>query len=106
MQFDTPSKAFEGLSSPSKMFQESPLRNQSTKFADFLNVSLDPNDWTSGAMMDQLDFTRPNAGGITDMPELDIFKGFDKIGSTSQNNSRNPPRSNKPGLPRSYTTQF
>ncbi|KAG5754262.1 hypothetical protein H9Q69_000380 [Fusarium xylarioides] len=106
MQFDTPSKAFEGLSSPSKMFQESPLRNHSTKFADFLNVSLDPNDWTSGAMMDQLDFARPNAGGITDMPELDIFKGFDKIGSTSQNNSRNPPRSNKPGLPRSYTTQF
>ncbi|KAF4437782.1 hypothetical protein F53441_12962 [Fusarium austroafricanum] len=108
IQYDTPSKAFEGLSSPSKMFQESPLRNQSTsKFADFLNVSLDCNDWTSGAMMDQLDFNRPNTGGITDMPDLDIFKGFDKIGSTSQNNGRNNlPRSNKPGLPRSYTTQF
>lgn len=105
LQFDSPSKAFEGLSSPSKMFQESPIRNQSpSKFANFLNVSLDGNDWASAAMVD---FNPHNHVDFSDVSNVDICQGFTKIGSTSQtNNKNNAPRNNKPGLPRSYSTQF
>ncbi|EKJ75068.1 hypothetical protein NXS19_011961 [Fusarium pseudograminearum] len=109
LQFDTPSKAFEGLSSPSKMFQDSPIRNNQSpsKFANFLNVNLDSSDWASSALLGQLDFVPPSPVGVsTDVSSFDIFKGFDKIGSTSQANKNNTSRSNKPGLPRSFSTQF
>ncbi|KAF4984603.1 hypothetical protein FZEAL_240 [Fusarium zealandicum] len=104
IQFETPSKMFEGLSSPSKMFQQSPIRNQSpSKFSSLLEISAD-GDWPA-MMIDPVDFMNHSTADAGDYAGLDILKGFEKIGSGSQN-TNNPPRSNKPGLGRSYSTTF
>ncbi|KAH7329198.1 hypothetical protein B0I35DRAFT_404447 [Stachybotrys elegans] len=96
--FDTPSKAFEGLSSPSKLFQDSPIRgNSPTKFSSFLQGA--DADW-SNLMMDSNGFTGAGAG-TAESGGLDILQGFQKIGSGTQ-----PSRRNKPGMTRSSTTNF
>ncbi|KAF4946318.1 hypothetical protein FSARC_14228 [Fusarium sarcochroum] len=104
-QFDTPSKMFEGLSSPCRMFQQSPIRNQSpSKYSDFLRLPLD-GEWPS--MMDPLQFAAPHTQG-----HVDMLQGFAPIGSRSQgdssNNSRgnNPPRGNRPPPSRTTSSMF
>ncbi|XWW97619.1 hypothetical protein V2A60_005604 [Cordyceps javanica] len=96
---DTPSKAFEGLSSPSKML-ESPTRGSPSKFSaamlevsgdDAWSLAMDPNEFASGN--ENAEF-----GG------LDILQGFQKIGSGSQ--QPKPARAAKPALGRSYSTAF
>lgn len=113
--YDSPSKIFEGLSSPSRMFQQSPIRNQSpSKFASLPDLPADC-DWPS-MMMDPVGFMNHGTPDVANFSNLDIFKGFEKIGSGSQNtsndnenstnsNSANP-RGSKPGLGRSYSTAF
>ncbi|KAL2213636.1 forkhead box protein L2 [Sarocladium strictum] len=94
---ETPSKAFEGMSSPSKMFQQSPLRNQSPcKFNDLpdLNISVDWNLGVGDFMLPQQDASE-NSG-------LDLSQGFERIGSGNTANKS----TKKPALGRSFSTNF
>ncbi|QPH01964.1 hypothetical protein C2857_006168 [Epichloe festucae Fl1] len=103
--FDTPSKAFEGLGSPSKLFQQSPSRMTSpSKFSAMLDIPLDCN-WSSLGM-DPTDFGSYANGG-SDFAGLDILQGFEKIGSGSQTSKqKQQSRSGKPCLNRSFSTAF
>jgi hypothetical protein len=105
MQFlDTPSKAFEGLGSPSKLFQQSPIRgNSPSKFSNILDMSTD-GDWPA-LMIDPNDFMTSTEPDMSDLAGLDILQGFEKIGSGAQS-TRQSSRGSKPGLGRSYTTTF
>lgn len=97
---DTPSKAFEGLSSPSKMLQQSPTRASPSKFsAAMLEMSAD-DTWPPLAM-DPSDFASGNEN--SEFGGLDILQGFQKIGSGSQQSR--PTRPTKT-LGRSYSTAF
>ncbi|OAQ98509.1 hypothetical protein LLEC1_06715 [Akanthomyces lecanii] len=97
---DTPSKAFEGLSSPSKMLQQSPTRASPSKFsAAMLEMSAD-DSWPS-LVMDPSDFASGNEN--SEFGGLDILQGFQKIGSGSQQSK--PTRPTKT-LGRSYSTAF
>ncbi|KAI1879461.1 hypothetical protein JX265_002415 [Neoarthrinium moseri] len=95
MPYETPSKVFEGMSSPSKFFQQSPIAAKSAS-------PLKDSSWTGSL----LDFgiagffeeeNDENAG-------LDILKGFEKIGSTKAANG--PAKASKPALGRSHTSIF
>ncbi|KAM3427691.1 hypothetical protein MY4824_009281 [Beauveria thailandica] len=98
---DTPSKVFEGLSSPSKMLQQSPTRASPSKFsAAMLEISAD-DTWPS-LVMDPSEFASANEN--TEFGGLDILQGFQKIGSGSQQSK--PARPTKPALGRSYSTAF
>ena len=95
---ETPSKAFE-MSSPSKMLQPSPSRNQSPcKFSDMpdLGVSVDWN-------IDVEDFMMPSHTDTAEISGLDLSQGFERIGSGSQATQS---RQGKPALSRSFTTNF
>jgi hypothetical protein len=93
--YETPSKVFEVMSSPSKYLQQSPIAAKMAapikdggwngSFNDFFaNVVEDENDENSG---------------------LDLLGGgFAKIGSIKP--TSNAPRGSKPPLGRSYTTTF
>ncbi|KAK8139237.1 hypothetical protein PG984_002617 [Apiospora sp. TS-2023a] len=88
LPYETPSKVFEGMSSPSKVFiQQSPVKSTSEW------NSMD--DFYSSHFFDEND---ENCAG------LDILQGFEKIGSSS--NTTAPTRASKPGLGRSFTTTF
>lgn len=88
LPYETPSKVFEGMSSPSKVFiQQSPVKSTSEW------NSMD--DFYSSHFFDEND---ENCAG------LDILQGFEKIGSSS--NTAAPIRASKPGLGRSFTTTF
>lgn len=102
--FETPSKAFEGLSSPAKLFEKSPMVNQSpSKFTGGLLEIPADGDWPA-LMVDPADFISNDVSGVTDFSGLDILQGFEKIGSGPQNPKN--PRGSKPGLGRSYSTAF
>ncbi|KAI9166870.1 meiosis-specific transcription factor mei4 [Paramyrothecium foliicola] len=105
MQFlDTPSKAFEGLGSPSKLFQQSPIRgNSPTKYSGLLELPAD-GDWPA-LMIDPSEFITSTEPDMSDLAGLDILQGFEKIGSGVQS-SKPANRGSKPGLGRSYTTTF
>ncbi|KAI5465790.1 forkhead box protein L2 [Mariannaea sp. PMI_226] len=101
----SPSKVLEGLESPSKLFSESPIRNQSpSKFSNLLDLPTE-NDWP-GFTMDSADFNAHNTADVGDFSGFDILQGFEKIGSGSQNNKPSKGNNNKPGLGRSYSTAF
>ena len=101
---ETPSKAFEGLGSPSKLFQQSPSRLASpSKFSAMLELSVD-GDWPS-LTMDVGEFGPQSGVGSSDFAGLDILQGFEKIGSGSQT-SKSQPKGGKPPLSRSYSTAF
>lgn len=115
---DTPSKAFEGLSSPSKLFQQSPSRQSPTKFATALLDMPTDGDWPS-LVLEQADFsTGADAVDVSDFSGLDILQGFQKIGSGSGSGSASGSGSGsgsqqsrqakpaKPALGRSYSTAF
>lgn len=98
---DTPSKAFEGLGSPSKLFGDSPLRNSSpSKF--MLDLPGD-GDWP-GLAMDPNDFMSHDISGASDYSGLDILQGFEKIGSGTSGFKQ--PKIPKPAFGRSFTTRF
>jgi hypothetical protein len=105
---DTPSKAFEGLGSPSKLFQQSPSRLASpSKFSAMLELSVD-NDWPTLGL-DPSDFGCHDTGVGSDFAGLDILQGFEKIGSGSQSSKqpqRQQQKGGKPSLGRSYSTAF
>jgi forkhead transcription factor HCM1 len=92
MTYDTPSKVFEGMSSPSKFFQQSPIAAKTAP-------SLKEGGWTSMENMCHMllwEENDENAG-------LDILQGFEKIGSNTTNTA---PKPAKPFLGRSYSTTF
>jgi hypothetical protein len=95
---ETPSKAFEGMSSPSKMFAQSPLRNQSPcKFNDLPDIGISV-DWNIG--VEDFMLHQPDASEISG---LDLSQGFERIGSGTQ---ANKPSKAKPALGRSFSTNF
>lgn len=100
---ETPSKAFEGLSSPSKMM--SPAGHGSpSKVTGSLEIPVD-GDWAS-LVFDPNEFLSRGNVGSSPMEEfsgLDMLQGFQRIGSGSQPPK---PRGNKPQFGRSLTTQF
>lgn len=99
---DTPSKAFEGLSSPSKMLQQSPSRASPSKFsAAMLEMSAD-DAWPS-LVMDPSEFA---GNENSEFGGLDILQGFQKIGSGSAGSQQPRARPSKPALGRSYSTAF
>ncbi|KAK5990245.1 Forkhead protein sep1 [Cladobotryum mycophilum] len=99
---ETPSKAFEGLSSPSKAFQESPSRTVSPdKFNPFMNFP-ETNDWQN-LMPDASDFGIDATGDVSEFG-FDITQGFERIGGSQSVDGSS--KSNKPGLGRSYSTTF
>ncbi|KAK7952642.1 forkhead box protein l2 [Apiospora aurea] len=85
--YETPSKVFEGMSSPSKVFMQSPIKSTGGWNA--------MDDFCSSNFFDEND---ENCAG------LDILQGFEKIGSSS--NTAAPTKASKPGLGRSFTTTF
>lgn len=102
---DTPSKAFEGLSSPSKLFQVSPCKkggSPSKISASLLEMSAD-GDWPA-LVIDSTDFTSGMEGEASDFSGLDIMQGFEKIGAGSQ--QAKPANNSKPALGRSFSTAF
>ncbi|EFY90778.1 hypothetical protein J3458_004794 [Metarhizium acridum] len=103
---ETPSKAFEGMGSPSKLFQQSPSRLASpSKFSAMLELSVD-NDWPTLGI-DPSDFGSHSNNGNTDFTGLDILQGFEKIGSGSQSSRpQQQQKGSKPSLSRSYSTAF
>ncbi|CAM1505563.1 Fc.00g112000.m01.CDS01 [Cosmosporella sp. VM-42] len=102
---ETPSKAFEGLSSPAKLFERSPIQNQSpSKYSGLLDLPAD-GDWPP-LMVDCSEFISADHPGGVDFSGLDILQGFEKIGSGSQNTNTKSSRGSKPGLGRSYSTAF
>ncbi|RYO78953.1 hypothetical protein DL762_008432 [Monosporascus cannonballus] len=92
LDYETPSKAFEGFSSPSKVFLQSPIAAKTA-----LGVK---DDWTSIEEFCASHF-------LEDEPEegsgLDILQGFEKIGGSQKTD---PSKPSKPSLGRSYTTTF
>ncbi|KAG6004318.1 hypothetical protein E4U21_001177 [Claviceps maximensis] len=106
--FETPSKAFEGMSSPSKMFhQQSPSRMASPiKFSSLLDVPLDGGDWPPIGM-GTTNYGSNATPETSDFTGLDILQGFEKIGAGSQTSGRKAPsKASKPSLNRSFSTAF
>ncbi|KAJ1335866.1 forkhead transcription factor HCM1 [Microdochium nivale] len=89
LDFETPSKAFEGLSSPMKAFMQSPTAGRA--------ASPTKGQWNGlEDICTQLFEDDPDDGAV------DILQGFEKIGS-NQNSAR---PSSKPAFGRSYTSTF
>ncbi|PKS09978.1 hypothetical protein jhhlp_004602 [Lomentospora prolificans] len=101
---DTPSRAFEGFSSPSRhlLDSHSPLMQSPSKLPANLSIVPPEGDWNALAF-DPADFIIESQ----DCAGVDILQGFAKIGSGSQNPA---PRSNKPdskpGISRFYSSGF
>lgn len=93
--YETPSKVFEGMSSPGKYFQQSPIaaRTASPLKDGAWNGSL--HDFCMTTFFE--DENDENSG-------LDILQGFEKIGSSKAANGG--ANASKPSLGRSYTTTF
>ncbi|XXG96448.1 hypothetical protein Hte_002731 [Hypoxylon texense] len=90
MPYETPSKVFEGMSSPSKLFLQSPIRNPSPAKNDWMNLE----DFCSAQFFE--DDGEENSG-------IDILQGFEKI---TGNHPSKPAKMAKPPLGRSFTTKF
>lgn len=88
LSYETPSKVFEGLSSPSKVYTESPIKH--TGGWGLLD------DFCTGPFFEEND---ENCAG------LDILQGFEKIGGSGTATAPSS-KSTKPGLGRSYSTTF
>lgn len=95
VNFETPSKAFDGLSSPSKLLNfQSP--SKATLFDDSL-ANIENTNWILDDFCTTDFLDDPN-----DFSGLDILQGFEKIGGGSQ-----PTRpTSKPAFGRSYTSTF
>ncbi|KAI1075427.1 forkhead box protein L2 [Whalleya microplaca] len=94
--YETPSKVFEGMSSPSKLFLQSPIAAK--------HGSPMKNDW---ANIEEFCTSQFFEDDVEDCSGLDILQGFERIGgSQNTNNGSKPSKSSKPALGRSYTTSF
>lgn len=95
INFETPSKAFDGLSSPSKLLNfQSP--SKMPLFDDSL-ANIENTNWNLDEFCTTDFLDDPN-----DFSGLDILQGFEKIGGGSQ-----PTRTTaKPAFGRSYTSTF
>ncbi|KAI2639641.1 forkhead box protein L2 [Hypomontagnella submonticulosa] len=95
MPYDTPSKVFEGMSSPSKLFMQSPIKNASPIKNDWMNLE----DFCTSQFFE--DDAEDGAG-------IDILQGFEKISGNQPGQTSGPSTSkaSKPALGRSYTTSF
>lgn len=91
--YETPSKAFEGLSSPSKLFMQSPVKNPSPIKNEWLNIE----EFCTNPFFD--DDADDGAG-------IDILQGFARISDPQPPASASTSKSSKPVLGRSYTTSF
>ncbi|KAI0593926.1 hypothetical protein F4775DRAFT_465967 [Biscogniauxia sp. FL1348] len=92
LTYESPSKAFEDMTSPTKLFLQSPLASIKGN-----NSSPSKGDWAG-----LHDFCAPNFfDDSTEDPGMDILQGFEKIGG-----SQTAIGSSKPSLGRSYTTSF
>jgi forkhead transcription factor HCM1 len=106
MQFlETPSKVFEGMSSPLKHFQQSPSKNLSpTRFMGLEDMNGE-NEWPA-LMLDPSQFiSSTTSADVADYAELDILQGFQKIGSGSGSKPKQN-KNTKPPLGRSFSTAF
>ncbi|KAI1344124.1 hypothetical protein F5Y15DRAFT_103363 [Xylariaceae sp. FL0016] len=93
--YESPSKVFEGMSSPSKLFIQSPLVTGKTT-----GVTVDDNSWMKFDDFCATDFLDEDA----EASGMDILQGFEKIGG-----GQNPAASSKslkPALGRSHTSKF
>ena len=92
LDYETPSKAFDGFSSPSKIFLQSPIAAKT-------NSSI-KEEWPSLEEFCTSQF-------LEDEPEegsgLDILQGFEKIGGSQRAQTS---KSSKPILGRSFTSMF
>ncbi|KAI1504217.1 hypothetical protein F5X99DRAFT_54401 [Biscogniauxia marginata] len=97
LTYESPSKAFQDMSSPTKLFLQSPLATVKG------NMSPSKGDWA-----DLHDFCAPSFfDDNTEDSGLDILQGFEKIGgSQNANGFSKPSKPSKPALGRSYTTTF
>lgn len=90
--YDTPSKVFEGMSSPSRVFCQSPLGFKSSGAVkateNWMNAA---DDFGASHLFDE-------------GSNVDILQGFERIGGNRPTDGSS--RSSKPGLDRSYTTTF
>ncbi|KAL3964409.1 hypothetical protein ACCO45_001413 [Purpureocillium lilacinum] len=100
--FETPSKVFEGLGSPSKLFQDSPLRNASPSKYAALDLAADA-DWP-GLIFDSGELMSHSETVPSDFAGLDILQGFEKIGAGGPNSKQ--AKVPKPNLARSFSTRF
>ncbi|KAI0486803.1 hypothetical protein F4859DRAFT_314154 [Xylaria cf. heliscus] len=94
LTYESPSKAFDGMSSPSKVFLQSPLATSRPS----LPLATKENGWPNF----ENDFTPPLFEEETENL-LDIAQGFEKIGGSSS--VVNSWKGSKPNLGRNYTTQ-
>ncbi|RWA07714.1 hypothetical protein EKO27_g7399 [Xylaria grammica] len=94
LSYESPSKAFEDMSSPSKLFLQSPLAASRGN----LQLAMKENDWPNF----ENSFTPPlfqeETGNL-----LDIAQGFEKIGGGR--NMVGSWKGSKPSLGRNHTTQ-
>ncbi|KAI2626728.1 forkhead box protein L2 [Hypoxylon sp. NC1633] len=92
--YETPSKVFEGMSSPSKLFLQSPTKNASPIKNDWMNLE---------------DFCAPQffQDDVEASAGVDMLQGFEKIGGSQPTSKPSTSsRASKPGLGRSYTSRF
>ncbi|KAI1144586.1 forkhead box protein L2 [Hypoxylon sp. FL0543] len=94
VSYETPSKVFEDMSSPSKVFLESPTKNASPVKNDWINL----DEFCTAQFFEE---EAEDDGGI------DILQGFERIsGSQPPNGPSASSRGPKPPLGRSFTTTF
>ncbi|KAI0180815.1 forkhead box protein L2 [Hypoxylon sp. FL1284] len=91
MPYETPSKVLEGMSSPSKLFMQSPTKNPSPSKNEWMNLE----DFCSAQFFE--DDTEDSTG-------IDILQGFEKI--TGNHPPSKSGKMAKPPLARSFTTKF
>lgn len=94
LNYESPSKAFEGMSSPSKVFLESPLAPNRAG----LQLATKENDWPNF----ENSFTPPLFQEESENV-VDISQGFEKIGGGRS--VVGSWKGSKPSLDRNYTTQ-
>lgn len=92
LDYETPSKAFEGFSSPSKIFLQSPIAAKTSTIKD---------DW---ANLDEFCTNNFLEDEVEEGSGLDILQGFEKIGGSQKADASSRP--SKPPFGRSYTTTF
>ncbi|KAL7626558.1 Forkhead transcription factor [Parahypoxylon ruwenzoriense] len=93
--YDTPSKVFEGMSSPSRLFLQSPIKNTPSK-----------NDWSNLEDFCTNQFFDDDG---EDCAGMDILQGFERIGGSQPTNASSDAstsKSSKPALGRSFTAIF
>ncbi|KAI0460511.1 hypothetical protein F5B21DRAFT_11813 [Xylaria acuta] len=96
LTYESPSKAFDGMSSPSKVFLQSPLASNGPN----LQLATKENDWPNF----ENGFTPPLFEEETETL-LDIAQGFEKIGGSSSSIMVGSWKGSKADLGRHYTTQ-